>query len=274
MNEYEQKKQARIDRYRERAEKARQESSELSAQSSKMASAIPFGQPVHGPADRRYRERIGQKMDQAVAADKKAEYYEHKARAAEKNNAISSDDPEALEKLQGKLERLRASQETMKRVNAYYRKHKTCVGCEDIFPDQAEAIDKRMENAPAWMTAPYTNYVLSQNNAEIHRIEDRIKELEHRDEIGFSGWEFDGGRVEANTGANRLQVFFDEIPSDEVRSELKHGGFHWSRSNGAWQRQLTKNAIDAASRIKAIQPTDGSDPRKIQPKRESKEKER
>ncbi len=274
MNEYEKRKQARIDRYRERAEKAHQESSEYSAQSSKMASAIPFGQPVHGPADRRYRERIGQKMDQAVAADKKAKYYEDKAEAAENNTAISSDDPDALVKLRAKLEGLKASQEKMKRVNAYYRKHKTCVGCEELFPDQAEALDKRMEAAYSWETAPYASYVLSLNNAEIHRIEDRIKELEHRDEIGFSGWEFDGGRVEANTEANRLQVFFDEIPSDEVRSELKHGGFHWARSNGAWQRQLTKNAIYAASRIKAIQPTDGSDPRKIQPKRENKEMER
>lgn len=274
MNDYEEKKQARIDRYRDRAAKARQQSSDYNDQSSKMASAIPFGQPVHGPADRRYRDRIGQKMDQAIAADKKAEYYERKARAAENNNAISADDPEALEKLHDKLERLKNSQEKMKRVNAYYRKHKTCVGCEDLFPDQAEAIDKRMETAYSWETAPYPSYVLSNNNAEIRRIEDRIKQLEHRDEIGFSGWEFDGGRVEANTDANRLQVFFDEIPSEEVRSELKHGGFHWARSNGAWQRQLTNNAIYAARRIKAIQPTDGSDPLKIQPKRKNQETER
>lgn len=248
MNNYEEKKQARIDRYRERAEKARQESNDFGGRFST--------------------------IDRSIAADKKAKYYEKKARAAENNNAISADDPAALEKLRAKLESLKASQEKMKRVNAYYRQHKTCVGCEDIFPDQAEALDKRMENAPAWLTAPYSTDTLSRNNAEIHRIEDRIKELERRNEIGFSGWEFDGGRVEVNTEANRLQVFFDEIPSDEVRSELKHGGFHWARSSSAWQRQLTQNAIDAASRIKAIQPTDGSDPRKIQPKRKSQATER
>lgn len=61
--------------------------------------------------------------------------------------------------------------------------------------------------------------------------------------------------------------FFDEIPSEEVRTELKGWGFKWARSEGAWQRQLTDNAIYAASRIKAIQPTDGTDPVKIQPRR-------
>ena len=66
---------------------------------------------------------------------------------------------------------------------------------------------------------------------------------------------------------NRLQIFFDAIPDEEVRKELKGWSFKWARSVGAWQRQLTSNAIYAASRIPAIRPSDGSDPVKIQPKR-------
>ena len=69
---------------------------------------------------------------------------------------------------------------------------------------------------------------------------------------------------------NALQIFFDEIPDEEVRRELKGRGFKWARSVGAWQRQLTDNAIYAASRVKAIQPSDGSDPIKVQPKRKPK----
>lgn len=38
---------------------------------------------------------------------------------------ISADDPQAVQKLEKKLESLEKSQETMKAVNAYYRKHKT-----------------------------------------------------------------------------------------------------------------------------------------------------
>ena len=74
--------------------------------------------------------------------------------------------------------------------------------------------------------------------------------------------------------ANRLQVFFDEIPPEDVRSALKSNGFHWARSAGAWQRQLSANAIYAASRVKAICPSDGTDPRKLQPKAHPKEIER
>ena len=37
------------------------------------------------------------------------------------NGGISADDPNAIEKLQAKLEKLEATQEMMKAVNAYYR---------------------------------------------------------------------------------------------------------------------------------------------------------
>ena len=125
MSDYEQRKQERIARYEARAEKAWGESENLSRQADDLASAIPFGQPVHGQADRNYRDRIGRKMDKAVAVGEKAKYYEQKAEAARNNTAISSDDPDAIDKLTAKLEKLKAFQVQMKEVNAYYRKRKT-----------------------------------------------------------------------------------------------------------------------------------------------------
>ena len=41
---------------------------------------------------------------------------------------ISADDPNAIEKLEEKLARLERTQQTMKDINAYYRKHKTLKG--------------------------------------------------------------------------------------------------------------------------------------------------
>ncbi len=267
MNDYEQKKQDRIDRLRARADKARAESGALFQQSTDMASVIPFGQPVHGAADRRYREKIGKKMEQSIAASDKADYYERRAQAAENNTAISSDDPEAITKLTEKLEGLKKAQEFMKAINAHYRKHGTCHGTEGLSEERAEELDQDVKNGPSWVTVPFSTYSLSLNNKEIHRIQDRITKLTEAKELGYTGWAFEGGRVEANEDKNRLQIFFDKIPSEEVRKELKSWGFRWARSEGAWQRQLTDNAIYAASRIKAIQPTDGTDPVKIQPKR-------
>lgn len=267
LNDYEQKKQNRINRYREKADKARAQSDALSRQSHDMIHAIPMGQPIINAADARYREKAGNKMRQAIAADEKAAYYEAKAGAAENNTAISSDDPEAIEKLTEKLEGLQTAQTMMKNVNAYYRKYGTCHGCNGVSDELAEKLDQDVKNGPLRINVPFAPYALSNNNQEIHRVQDRIKKLTEAKELGYTGWEFDGGRVEANDGKNRLHVFFDAIPDEDIRKEMKTWGFRWARSEGAWQRQLTDNAIYAASRIKAIQPTDGTDPVKIQPKR-------
>ena len=269
MNDYEERKQARIDRLQEKADRARAESQSLFKQSTDMASAIPFGQPVHGPADRRYREKIGRKMDQSIAASEKAEYYERGARAAENNTAISSDDPEALAKLKEKLEDLQISQTRMKQINAYYKKNGTCRGFHGLSDELADKLVADIQYHP-WDKRPFSSYALANNNQNINAVKKRIAQLTAVKELGYQGWEFDGGKVVANADMNRLQIFFDAIPDEEVRKELKGWGFKWARNVGAWQRQLTDNAIYAARRIQAIQPSDGSDPIKIQPKRRPK----
>ena len=268
MNDYEQRKQDRIDRLREKASKARAQSDALSRQSWDMISAIPSGQPVMGAADARYRERAGNKMRQSVAASDKADYYERRAQAAENNTAISSDDPEAIAKLTEKLEELKQTQEFMKAVNAYYKKNGTCQGFPGLSDEEAAKLESGMEYHP-WDKKPFASCTLSNNNRNIRTTEKRIQKLTQAKELGYTGWTFEGGRVEANQDKNRLQIFFDEIPSEDVRQELKSRGFRWARSEGAWQRQLSDNAIYAASRIKAIQPTDGTNPIKIQPKRKN-----
>ena len=93
---------------------------------------------------------------------------------------------------------------------------------------------------------------------------DIIKSLSLQKEIGYVGWEFEGGKVEANTEANRLQIFFDEKPDAAAREELKSNGFRWSPKAEAWQRQLTDNAYYSANYIKAIQPLTGEKPTDLQ----------
>lgn len=266
MSDYEDKKQARIDRYRARAAQARAQSDALWKQSSDMASAIPMGQPIHGARDQRYRDRIMEKAEQSFAASDKADYYERKAEAAENNTAISSDDPEAITKLTEKLESLQIMQTRMKQINAYYRKNGTCRGFHGLTDEEADKLISDVQYHP-WDRSPYPAFALSNNSAEIRRLKGRIQKLTEAKELGYQGWEFDGGRVVPNEENNRLQIFFDEIPSPELRRELKGQGFRWARSEGAWQRQLTDNAIYAAKQIKAVLPSDGSDPIKIQPKR-------
>lgn len=176
---------------------------------------------------------------------------------------ISADDRQAVEKLEAKLDGLKADQEHMKAVNAYYRKHKTLEGCPGLSPDGATKLQASMARDWRKDPVPFPAYMLSNNNANIHRAAQRIEELKNRCE--FAGWEFPGGRAEVNEGENRLQLFFDEKPGDEQRQALKSGGFRWAPSQGAWQRQLTRNAIYAADRLDFIRPEGGGSISALQP---------
>jgi hypothetical protein len=166
-------------------------------------------------------------MDKAVEESSKADYYADRAEAAERNHAISSDDPEALEKLKSKLAALEAQYEQVKADNK-----------------AARAAGK--EPAP-WYTLPYLG-------KDIKRIKDRIEQLERLDSQPVTAdISFDGGTIHENAEINRLQIIFDSIPDPEVRSNLKRYGFKWARSEGAWQRLRGSNSLHAAKRALALE---------------------
>ena len=134
-----------------------------------------------------------------------------------KNNAISSDDPRAIEKLEQKLDVL-----NKQKIEVKSRKHE-------------------------YYELPYIN-------AEIKRIKTRIRELKELDELDFEDIEFTGGKVIRNKELNRIQILFDYKPNENIRTILKSNGFKWARSQGAWQRLFNKSGIYAAKYvIKQIQ---------------------
>ncbi len=173
---------------------------------------------------------------------------------------ISADDPAAVDKLKAKLAGLEAFQEKMKAVNAYYRKHGALEGCPQLSAVEIEELKAGM--ARSWRTQPrpYESYLLTNNNANIHRVKERIEGLGKRSETEFTGWAFGGGEVKINREANRLQVFFHEKPDRDTCSAMRHNGFKWAPSVGAWQRQLTDNAIYAAKHLDCLQPLPGEQP--------------
>ena len=52
-----------------------------------------------------------------------------------------------------------------------------------------------------------------------------------------------GMRVLQNSEKMRIQIFFEDKPDEAMRKVLKSNAFKWAPSEGAWQRQLTNNAI-------------------------------
>lgn len=168
---------------------------------------------------------------------------------------ISSDDPQAVEKLEAKLATLEKHQEMMKAANAAIRMKDPAKGDAKLAELGYTPEDIAKLREPDFCgRIGYPAYALQNNNANIRRIRGRIAELKKRTESTPEGWEFDGGRVVVNTTENRLQVIFDGKPDADVRTELKGEGFRWAPSQGAWQRQLTDNAMRAARRLKCIAP--------------------
>ena len=179
---------------------------------------------------------------------------------------ISADDPDAVEKLKKKLETLEETQETMKLSNSYYREKGTLDGCPFLTLEQIQELKSDMASSSHYGNAPFLPWQLSNNNAEIRRVRKRIEELTRKAKTDYVGWEFDGGYVEPCKEDNRLRIYFDEKPNEDVRSELKSNSFKWSPKAGAWQRQLTANAFHAADRIRCIQPLTGEKPSELQRK--------
>jgi hypothetical protein len=211
---------------------------------------------------------VRKKEKQNMARDRNMGEYEEVKGILEKIRStgmggISADDDLAVEKLESKLQGLQEAQEAMKAVNAYYRKYKTLDGCPYYSEDEKAKIQSSMSRD--WRTdpVPFPSYALTNNGANIRRIQQRIEDLKNKSE--YAGWTFEGGKAEINETENRLQLFFDEKPTDEQRAALKRNGFKWSPTQGAWQRQLTKNAIHSAGYMDFIKPTEGKTPYQLQP---------
>lgn len=177
---------------------------------------------------------------------------------------ISADDPAAVDKLKAKLRDLEALQDKMKAVNAYYRKHGTLDGCPQLPAEEVEKLRAGMARSWRAQPKPYESYLLTNNSASVRQVKARIEELTRQAESPYVGWEFDGGEVKVDQAANRLQVFFDSKPDRETCSAMRHGGFRWAPSVGAWQRQLNDNAIRAADQLKCIRPMFGYLPSELQ----------
>ncbi len=167
---------------------------------------------------------------------------------------ISAGDPDLVQKLTSRAKRLEARQKMMLEVNAYYREHKTLEGCPGLDPVQIEKLKASMARDWRKDPKPYPSFHLTNNNAVIRQTKKRIEELSARAEMGYEGWTFDGGEVKMDRQANRLQVFFDEKPDRDTCSTMRHNGFKWAPSVGAWQRQLTDNAIYAAKHLDCLRP--------------------
>ncbi len=164
---------------------------------------------------------------------------------------ILSGDQDAIEKLEKKLENLQDMQSRMKEANKAIRMKNTEKG-NGLLTDMGytEEQIKELRTPDFCGRVGYPSYALQNNNANIRRIEGRLKELRATKEKGTLETENKFFKVVENTENMRLQLLFEDKPEPEVREVLRRNGFRWAPSQEAWQRQLNNNARYALERVK------------------------
>lgn len=264
--DYAERRAARIERMKARAASKHVEAHQLHTKHDALL-GVMAGTPVlrghHSEArHRRDLARIDRDMRKGFQAAKEATDLERRAAHAEANRSISSDDPEALEKLRTKVAEIETTRERMKEANGLIRRARK--EAQGKGSDETRAIIDTLVKALGWPEARaaqlakpdcfgnigFADFELTNRGAEVRRLKKRIAELEARaarpaiDPVTVG----DVRIVEEN---NRIQIFFQGKPSDELRTELKRNGFRWAPSAGAWQRMTSQWALDVARRIAA-----------------------
>lgn len=294
-NAYEQKLEARRDRLRDRASRARAKSRARYGAARRILDVIPFGQPVlvGHHSERRHRrdlERIDTNMRKSAELSDRAADLERRADAVG-TAGISSDDPDALQKLRAQLAARRADRDVETKWNREIRTRAKTALARKLAesgavggPDQVHALTRKEHvaligemakaGAPAWVVKhmasmarafPWLPQFGPHTGADIRRIEERIAQIEKRDaaperrhEGTLSG--ADGGitfTIEENKAESRVQISFSRRPSAEITRALGGrggAGFRWARSIGVWQRHLSNGAWYQACRALGVDP--------------------
>jgi Domain of unknown function (DUF3560)/Large polyvalent protein associated domain 29 len=256
------RKERRIERYNELSQKHEDLSDAAYNQSKRMGDAIPFGQPIlvghHSEGrDRRYRAKIWDKMGQSVKHDETAKYYTDKAKSAEFNHAIRSDDPEAIAKLKAQITELEELQESMKAANKIVKSKKLTIE-QKTEQLKASGHSSSILRADFCGRVGYAGYQLTNNNANIRRLKERLTDLEKSlqaaAELGDTKQEYPqhGLTVVHARSINRLQLVFDGKPPEGVRTILKSNGFRWAPSEMAWQRFLSNSQYALRCTLEAL----------------------
>lgn len=254
MSAYEQKRQQRIERLKDRAARLARASAAAHERARSIADMIPMGQPIlvgHHSQRRHERDiaRITSGYERAARLADEAAATLRRVRAAETNAAISSDDPDAIAKLRAKLDALEGVRARMVAANKAVRSRdpRTALAAlgfstplvdELLTPDFAGRLGFppfRLQNAAGKCT----------------RLRKRIEALEARATAPApAAVPFEGGRIEE--AENRVRVVFEARPSREMCATLRSAGFRWAPSVGAWQRHASPGAWYAARRAVGV----------------------
>lgn len=171
---------------------------------------------------------------------------------------VSNSVHDELNKAKSDLDRATKQQALMKDANAIIRSKKDVTN-RLIALGISEGTAQKIQTPNFAGRVGFATYELTNNNANIKRLQDRVNQLEEKikgaEKTAGGNQEryvFEGGNILVNYEIDRVQIFFDSIPTPEIRTILKGSGWNWSPTNGAWQRKITPQAIyNATKNMKA-----------------------
>lgn len=175
-------------------------------------------------------------------------------------DARSEEEVEA-EKRQRLLKEVRLNIETIKRIDAG-----EYVGGRDLFKSSIEGFIRRAADRGDIKAAREALRVVAEAQKDMRRpiftnrhsiwryVDESEARLQKRQEAAQTNptrtlAEHKGATVVDNLEAERIQIFFDEKPDEDVRKELKRQGWRWSPKACAWQRKRTANSVQSARHI-------------------------
>lgn len=166
---------------------------------------------------------------------------------------IMSGDSDAVQRLQAELWNLQAMQDRMKAINAAHKRFMKDPASLDKteFTDAEKDLIRNYKPRYSWEPHPFAPFQITNNGANIRRIEARIQTMSATKAAPVTAIEGNAARLEDDPPANRVRLFFPGKPDEAVRSKLKSNGFRWSPTIGAWQAYRHPHTIELAKQIAA-----------------------
>lgn len=169
---------------------------------------------------------------------------------------IMSGDSDAIARLEDKLRQAEARQEYMKAVNAAHKKFLKNPASLDSanLTEAAKQTIRSYVPAYSWEPHPFAPFELTNNNANIRRMQQRLQQLRQAKVTPETEIENEssGIRLEDSPADNRVRLFFPGKPGTDIRTQLKSKGFRWTPSLGCWQAYRNHWSIELAKQIAQV----------------------
>ena len=204
---------------------------------------IPFGQPIlvghHSEgAHRRMIDRAHRAMDRCVENNQMAKEHERKADGIRSQlaNTIFSDDENAVEALEAKIEKLEKEREFYSSINKIVRKKPRNESTPEKLAELAALGVK--ESTAKLLFEPYCgqygipSYVNQNIGGRIKAARDRLVIIKQRQENQAAASESENGVTVKTNAYGNYFVTFAEKPDREILTSLKAAGYLWT--SGSW----------------------------------------